>query len=332
MAITRDEKWSANLADGIRAYESGDYKDAADTLEKGLQSVEQQSHNQVQVQADLLQALANVYREQDQFERADSLYERAVELRELAPGRADSALLSTLRDYALSLAMQGRFKDAYGVNMAALDFADRSTYLHGSEALKVVANLAAVCRADFDYPKAEIYYRRYLAHQESETGEEDLRVLPIVADLALICYRQQKFAEAQAFYECGLKIIQSKDPGSGEKAGILNGLGLALCAQGRNHEAQPLCDEAARVRRPEEGSIYEQANDINDLADVYCHKDCFDLARPLCEAAQAARDLQCMTGHARLSNLLSLYVDVMKRLNCRDKTGRIEQRIKRLET
>lgn len=189
-----------------------------------------------------------------------------------------------------------RFEEAMQYESKALAFAIKTATVHQYEVHAAHARLAAMSMATGDYVNAEKHYLACLRFRELTLESTDIRLRPILADLGLICYRLQKLEEAEAYFRRALALKAESDS---ESPGLLHGLGMTLCGQNRNEQAQPFCRHA-------------------DL--LLCENKTFSEARLDCEATLANRERIGSDLRSRLSS----YLHYVRRLNCCDTAQEIE--------
>ncbi len=324
--------WSAYIAAGKQAYELGKYAEAEAVLTDNLHELEELLANREIVLSDLLLTLANINRDQDKFEPAEDLFSRAIGLREKHAGPSNPGLIPALKEWSLSLSLEGRFSEAFGVERKILAICERSQFKHQRDLTNCLARLAALSFASLDFERAELYYKRLLKDRERQLGKEHPDLIPIMSELAVLSYRLDRFDEAEKLFQRALTLKEKKGQAKDrETADLLNGLGLALCAQGKNHEAQPFCRLAAELRDsqlPE--TPPDMACELNELADVYCQQERFNEARSLCDEALAIRQMEQNNEGGELASALSMYAKLLRQLSFTEKAEKIEQRVGRL--
>lgn len=310
----------------VQAYELGDLQKAEYTLCQSLNDLESLHATNTSVSAEIFHILANVYRDLDKFSAADANYALSLEVTEKATGPSDN-LMRVYRDFATSLCLQGRFNEAASIELHALVIARQRVKRHTYEVHFSVSRLCAFYLLSHDYSHAEMYYRRYVS-QRKQTGVGcDLKFARVLADFALILYRQEKFAEAELTYKQALAVMEQSGVDEKDKMHLLNALGLSICAQHRHTEAQPWCARAAAARDLEEMTV---TDGIHEVADTYCAKREFFQAQVLCEAALSAQEAGSYNSHPMLADALQRYMELVSSLNFFEKTEKIQARIERL--
>lgn len=320
-----DPNLSAYLSKGLRAYERGEYDQAERDVKENLVAVENLLHAQEVIKADLFHVLANVYRERDQFDEAEPLYSKAIAIKEAEEDSSSKGLLRLFRDRALCSMFQGRFSEAFVHERAALSSAQANASKHKFEVLTSLSRLAAIAYTGADYEQSKRYYVRILEEREKQTDRKEPRLRPLFADLGMICYHLGQYAEAEEHFRRALSLA----PEDEECGSLRNNLGLALCAERKHSEAQPVCQHSAEARAR---NIEDTTSELlNNIADEYCTKGRFVDSQPLCESAAALREEAGEDGKPDLARKLQMYCRLLRRVNCCEKTDGIERRIQRLK-
>lgn len=325
MAMQKDENWLACITTGVHEYEAGDYRAAEKALRANLKNLKKQVDVRSDLNVQLTRMLANSCREQDRFKESDALYEQA-----LSSMRNDRGVgwnqLRVLRDYALSLILQGRFDAAYNVERKALQLAEAAADIHKFEVNTSLARLCALSRCNLDYENAERHYLACLKLRESALEADDPQLRPLLADLGLVCFRLGKYAQSEQFNLRALRsAVQNAD--MDECSELYRRLGLSLCAQEKHMDGQAACSRSCESKNSSRCDV----DCINQLADVYCGQERWDAARKLCEDALSASEFGAVSSGDALADKLEFYVRTMRRLNFCEKMDRIERRIGELK-
>jgi tetratricopeptide (TPR) repeat protein len=317
-----------NLALEMKAYASGRYRTAERLLKRKLRQHEQLVSSEEQAEVVALTMLGNACREQDHFAEADSNYERAIELIVQHRMQNSMAHLSALREYGLSLTLQGKFFASIETEEMALDVAQQLAKRERFEVNASLSRLCALSRAALDYPRADIYYRQLIKFREQSLGNLDSSLADLWIELGIINYHLREFAEAERCFKISAQLLnQGKE--TEENPGLLRDIGVSLCAQGRFSEARKYCNKSSQIEERDE--VQDEERVLTELADHYCWRKCFDNAMKLCKDAFAAREFGTLSNVTKLSNALNFYVYTLKRLNCCENPAFILSRIARLE-
>jgi len=113
--ISQGMLWELYIGAGKKASEQGNYNQAERMFSSGLRALEQHLADLNGALADMLHCLANVYREQGRHSEAEPLYQRALGMLEIEPGRESLGFRAAALDYAQMLRKVGRTSDAEGL-------------------------------------------------------------------------------------------------------------------------------------------------------------------------------------------------------------------------
>jgi tetratricopeptide (TPR) repeat protein len=95
----QDVRWESMTTAGVRAFEQGDYAEAARQFQAALAIAETLTPDDPRLSTSLIN-LATVYRTQGQYTQAESCYQRALVLQEQILGTEHPQLVEVLEAYA----------------------------------------------------------------------------------------------------------------------------------------------------------------------------------------------------------------------------------------
>lgn len=199
--------------------------------------------------ADLSNALrlvADFYSEGEQFDKAEPLYLRSLELEEYAVGKDDKELGSHKEKVAEYLCVNGKYKQADPLFKDALENAEKNYGADSQEAAVIAYNYGGKFYDEGTFGDAEVFFKKAMAifEKNPSADEQDLAMKNI--SLADVLDMQGKHEEATATYKKALAVLE-KNP---DKQVLVRGL-----KQYQKHLLmQNKKDEAAKV-----------ANRIKDL-------------------------------------------------------------------
>lgn len=290
MAIRKTEESIYGLIErAMEASRAGDYLMAEQLLFQSYDCLDTESHHNANLRGKVFHLLANSYRNRGKFSLAKEFYKKAKDAVQNEPGTASLSLLDDLyieslfdKDLELALASQTELRE----------FLQNSNYHSLKIALRNFQRLAAIYWKQLQYDEAEKYLKEFFNLAEQHNQLEKRERFYTIFSLAILAYRLGKFAEAEGLYKTALReadelvSIISED----EKAELLNQLGLALCNQGKNAEAQEGCKLSAEIRE-RSGASANISGSLRSIADVYCEKTCFAEASRYCQAAMDTFEL-----------------------------------------
>jgi tetratricopeptide (TPR) repeat protein len=273
--------WSAYVASGKKAYERGELDEAEQELVENLEQLEHIVHDRQVVISEVLFQLANVCRDKEKFGSAERHYERALRVRKEESGELGT--LPILEQLSLCFNVQCEYEKAYQTEKCIF----KLEALHGVQDARdghCLLRIGILCLLRNQTDEAADNFRRYVRSMEKTQPATDATLLTARELLAQCLYQAGDSAESEKQYR---QLLQAKQSGPGsdddQTRRVLNGLGLALCAQGKHTDGQPLCQRALQIGEKTGGDC-----GLNELADVFCEQGQFAEARPLCEAAHDA--------------------------------------------
>ncbi len=146
-----------------------------------------------------------------------------------------------------------------------------------------IMRLAAFSWHNEDYAGASNLLDKYLLikHQSANSAKQNS---PFILELqALFAFRQKQYEKAELLLNELLK--QDREMSPLETAEALSRLGLVLCAQGKESEAETQCRQAASLREKSPEDNETEATKLREIADLYCLQNCKEEAAGFCESA-----------------------------------------------
>ena len=231
---------------------------AEQMLERAATRLEKDLENEPAVRSELLQSLANVYKQLGRYDRSEHLNTEAVSLRRGGDPLvlADSLdALGDVRRYA------GRTDAAVAPLEEALVLRQRTLPPVHRDVAETLNNLALVRHAQRRYAEAEVLQRQAVSIWERlgarETGE-DLVALGLT-NLGRTVRAQGRTAEAAALFERALDLRRRHLPANSPRiATSLYFLGLTRLDDDRPEEALVLLEQSARNRLETLGPAHPQ--------------------------------------------------------------------------
>ncbi len=221
---------------------------AMQILDAGRTRIEEELDDQPDVQADLLQAMSEVYTSLRMVDASREVLERERQLRQAVNGTLSP-------EYASLLIRLAQINDIAGDYEASLT--------HARDALEVSQGLddslgqaaahtriGRILHLQGDLDNAEPEYRQSLAIYSREVGDESLQAAQSRLHLANLLNHQENFEQALTEFETVLEIRRKVMIGDhSEITEVLLGTGSVLSRLGRHDEAT---------------SVYRQAFEMND--------------------------------------------------------------------
>jgi CHAT domain-containing protein len=136
--------------------------------------------------AKALNHLANLYRHQGWYTRAEPLLQRALAIQEAALGQNHPLVANTLNNLAILSARRLLFARAEALLQRALAIQEEALGKSHPDVGQSLLNLASVSMAQGRHAQAEPLLRRSLAIQEATLGENHPELAPLLTSLAEI--------------------------------------------------------------------------------------------------------------------------------------------------
>ncbi|MDP3508563.1 MAG: tetratricopeptide repeat protein [Candidatus Melainabacteria bacterium] len=147
-------EWQSNESQGLKAFESHQYREAESCFKAGLRSANKLSFNKDSVVISL-NNLAQLYADRGNLAAAESLYRRALAIREseLCPNHAN--LAASLNNLAAVLACGGKYEEAGILYQRALAITEsKRGRQKESRVTNVIVNQVEQHRHDVDFEKS----------------------------------------------------------------------------------------------------------------------------------------------------------------------------------
>jgi len=252
-AFAQQSRWDTLSAAGVKAYGERRLLEAEELFEDALTEAKASGAEDARL-ANSLMNLAHIKKDLAKFEDAESLFSKALAIREKVLGPEHPAVANSLNelgmffyqqtqpqylngkrtiivdlfvrenmrpdfrsldhDQILKILIMEKFVQAESLLRRALTIREKILPQEHEEMAVSSHNLGEVLRAAGKYGEAEPLLRRGLAIREKIRGPEDPRVADSSLELAELYRFQKRFAEAEPFYQRAL-AIREKTLGQG---------------------------------------------------------------------------------------------------------------------
>jgi tetratricopeptide (TPR) repeat protein len=258
------------------------------------------------------QQAINLY-QAGRYEEAESLYQRALEIREqnLAPNHPNIA--NSLSHLATLYSAQGFYREAESLHQRALEIYEQTLGPSHRDTTTVANNLAELYRLQGRYSEAESLHRRTLAIREQTLGPNHPNTATSLNNLAFLYVLGARYREAEPLYRRALNIIeQTLGFHHPNTALSLNNLADLYMEQGRYEEAEFFFKRALDIfENIPNSNRLNIALGLNNLAFLYQLQGRYGEAEPLFVRALAIREQGLDSKHPDIGlsqrNLASLY-------------------------
>jgi CHAT domain-containing protein/Tfp pilus assembly protein PilF len=266
-----------------KLYGEGKFREAIPLAEQALRLREKAlglAHPDV---AECLVNLADLYRKQDAYGRAEPLYVRALEIREKALGLRHLDVATTLASLALLYNAQGAYGKSEPLLVRALDIREKLLGPEHPEVAESLSNLANLYSAQAAYAKAESLFVRALEIREKALGPTHRDVAASLNELGIFYIVQGAYGRAQPFLVRALDIFEKVlGPKHPDLATSVNNLGMLYQAQGAYEKAEPFFVRSLEIGEKALGPTHRDvADSLNSLAGLYLAQGAYEKAGPL---------------------------------------------------
>ncbi|WP_445665699.1 tetratricopeptide repeat protein [Fodinibius sp. AD559] len=312
---------SAFLTDMFRAsnphYNPKDTVSAATLLQRGEQRINQ-IKNQSKVQAQLLTVIGKARSELGNYERADSLLQRSLQLSKQQFGTNSIEYAQGLREYAVLNRKMGNFPVAESLHRESLTILRDQGEANRQMLAGTMNDLALVLRQKGDYQAADSLFSQtmqiYIANPSSKPDD----IAQTANNWAGVLRELGKLGKAEKYFRKALQEWQEiHDNIHPNLATAYNDLAVVLERQGRTKEADSLYHRALKMNRTiYDGPHRDIAQILSNIGLLYGrtgnHEKALDY---MLEALNMRRDFLRADHPAlaeSLNNLARLYIEMDK--------------------
>jgi tetratricopeptide (TPR) repeat protein len=238
-------------------------------LDKAAKRVGTELTDQPLNEMELLTTIGWVYNDLHQYDKAESLERKALDIGRQMPGSESPEVALLLRRLAWTLLQEHKLTEA---ETMARESVGINKELHANQNMELARSLdglAVVLDTTGRLGEAETMYREALAMERKSNGNDDPQVASTLNNLAVVLSKQRKWADAETAFREALELYR-KTLGNQHPyaASSLGGLADVLREQGKWAEAEPLYREALAIRRKlfrsDDGEVIAAANDLAD--------------------------------------------------------------------
>jgi CHAT domain-containing protein/tetratricopeptide (TPR) repeat protein len=280
---------------GMAFMNKGDYKNAAQVLERSAELYRKALGPNHPFVAKALRVLALVYHLQHRNADAEPLLQRSLAIEEKVFGVGHPNCVESLEALVVLYNNEGRFADAEAVYKRALAAREKVYGPDHPYVANMLNRLAVYYNQTNNAADALPLLQRALAITERVYGSDHLETAELLNNLGLLYADEGRYADAEALYKRSL-AIQEKAHGPDDRrvAEVLNNLALAYKIQKRFAEAEPLYQRSLAIKEkarspehPDVGRDPEFAQSLRNLGNFYLAQGRYDDAEPLYRRAMA---------------------------------------------
>jgi serine/threonine-protein kinase len=299
------------VADPTQA--QGETITAREILDRGAERVNQELEGQPEVQATLIQAIGNVYKNLGLFDRTRPLLEEALQTRREIFGDDHAAVAETLHELGVLDRLQGDYDGAEAMIRQALEIRRRFPEEERDAVAASLNQLGIVLRFKGDFDASIEAYREAIAIKES-TGHVDAYLAEAKNNLGAVLLELGEMPESEALIREALElrreVLNPRDPMLIQN---LSNLGACLGMQGKYEDAEPLLREAVGSYREvlDEGHPH-MVEALNNLAKLLHRLGNLEESEQLYLEALDIERKRVGEGHPNVAHIASNLADLFQ--------------------
>ena len=262
--------------------------------------------------ASLLTRTADYLLQRTHYYQAESLYQRALSIREQMLGDFHPQVTFPLYGLADVYREQCRYELAEPLYQRALHLWEA----YSQEYPEIPApfnDLALLYHNQGNYQQAESLYQRALHFWETY-NQEDPRLASPLNNLAILYSQQGQYERAEPLYQRALHICeQTFGQEHPEVASPLNGLANLYREQGQYERAESLYQRSLTIRYQQRGANHpETAESLHDFARLYELRNQQEQANTLYQQALVIREQRLGPEHPRTRDTRTCYARFLR--------------------
>ncbi len=255
-----------------------------------------------------LNHLAMMLTKQQDYEKAEELLNKALEIEHASLG-ADSSEVARTMSYlaAIKDTKKGQYNEAMALYEKAVDIRTKKLGANHPEVASSMSDLAALYAEQGKYQKAEELYKDALAIYEKAYGKVHPHVAMNLTGLADLYRIQGRYKDAEPLYEQSLEIYL-KVYGSEHRtvALALNNLAGLYFNEGKYGQSERMYIRALELYEKVQGPDHPAvATIVNNLAVVLYKEGKFKEAEPMFKRALAVRERTLGADHPEIAQSLN---------------------------
>ncbi|RYO00079.1 hypothetical protein AA0121_g13434 [Alternaria tenuissima] len=236
---------------------------------------------------DTFNNLGVLYQNQGKLDKAQEMYERALQGYEKALGCDHTSTLGTVNNLGMLYNDQGKLDEAEEMYQRALQGREKALGRDHTSTLGTVNNLGVLYWNQGKLDEAEEMYQRALQGREKALGRDHTSTLDTVNNLGLLYADQGKLDKAEEMYE---RALQGKEKALGRDhtstLNTVNNLGTLYWNQGKLDEAEEMYQRALQGREKALGPDHTSTlSTFNNLGALYRRQGKLDKAEEMFERA-----------------------------------------------
>jgi serine/threonine protein kinase len=193
--------------------------------------------------------LAVLAAERGDLARAEALIKEVTDRGVSTFTEYDPLAAGALRNLAVSIANQGRFRESVPIAQRSVDAFRAIVGDRHPETLDALKMLGDISHAGGEHAVSEAAYREVIQARREMPEEMRGDMIPVIRDHANSLEALGRPAEAEAIRREAVEIVRAEGRPPADLATVLGNLGFNLVEQHRYAEAEPLLREALEIRK-----------------------------------------------------------------------------------
>ncbi|HKI47597.1 MAG TPA: serine/threonine-protein kinase [Balneolales bacterium] len=233
------------------AVTNGDTLTARELLDRGAKQINRKLAGQPQVQARMFDVLGNVYLNLWRYNKADTMFSRALDIRRKVEKDENSDLATSLYNIGRASIGIGAYPRADSVLSRALLLRRNEVGENDTLTGEVLVSLGLLKYKTGHYNLSQKYYQQALAiYQRSSETEQGKYVAQIKNDLGLVYYSKGEYDLSATFIKQGLDYYMNHPDSNREIISTdLGNLATTLTKMARYSEADSLFRESIKITK-----------------------------------------------------------------------------------
>ena len=223
---------------------------AREILDKASQDIDAGLAKDPELQAQMMDVMGQVYDNLGLYARAQTLLEKAVDIRRRILGPENPDTLRSMSDLSRTLDHQGHYAEAETLIRQTLDIERRVLGPEHPDTVWSISNLGVSLTRAGRYADAEKLLREAWDARRRVLGPEHPQTLVSMSNLATVLADEHQFVEAEKLLGDTVavkrRVLGVDDP---DTIVSMNNLGSVLNSEGKYSEAEKLFREALDARR-----------------------------------------------------------------------------------
>ncbi len=244
------------------------------------------------VDISLMSHVATYLSECSRYAEAESLFQRALRLKEHMPGSEQALVAEALSGLAVLRFRQGQYAEAELLFQRAIRLGEQTLGAADPQVATSLAGLAILYGEQGKYAQAESLYRRALRIRERTLGVAHPQIAALLNNLAYDYKEQGKYAQAEPLFQRTLLIWErALGPAHPRVGHPLHNLAELFKEQGKYAQAEPLFQRALLIWEQALGPEHRLvAEALHGLACLYREQGKYAEAEPLFQRALRIRE------------------------------------------